>query len=315
MRDRVVYPTSCVVTNQFVLFSGKIAVVALIAVCIVATVGSSQNLNPADDRKAPPQTESVTGNVHQGTWELPPLTVMGKAPAKLREEDLIGDYAQPRWTAHRRFPGTRVYVLAKGELEFEFWTCVKAPKDGPSEVENMYELEMGLPHRFQFDLYLVNRTEGNSETFVDRNFELRYAFADWGKLWGNPTLYLEYAAVDQGPDAVETKLLFGDEITTGWHWGANIVFEGQLSGEREDEHSLTFGISKTVTDAKLAVGLETEMNFINTKDARGHFEDEILLGPSVQYRPLPNMHVDLAPLIGVSGEMNAKILLNLGWEF
>jgi hypothetical protein len=37
-------------------------------------------------------------------------TVTAKRVSEYREEDLIGPYGQPQWTAVRRFPTTRVYV-------------------------------------------------------------------------------------------------------------------------------------------------------------------------------------------------------------
>ena len=36
--------------------------------------------------------------------------VVPPEPGTLHEEERIGSYGQPRWTAHRRFPTTRVYV-------------------------------------------------------------------------------------------------------------------------------------------------------------------------------------------------------------
>src|SRR5207244_1600322 len=44
------------------------------------------------------------------TYDLPAVTVSGARASDLREEDRVGTYGQPRWTATRRFPNTRVYV-------------------------------------------------------------------------------------------------------------------------------------------------------------------------------------------------------------
>src|SRR5690349_816117 len=43
--------------------------------------------------------------------EMPAVEVVGRRAPELREEDRVGDNEQPRWTAHRRFPSTRIYVL------------------------------------------------------------------------------------------------------------------------------------------------------------------------------------------------------------
>jgi hypothetical protein len=42
------------------------------------------------------------------SYELPPVNVVGQKPSDLREEDRVGSYGQPRWTATRRFPNRRV---------------------------------------------------------------------------------------------------------------------------------------------------------------------------------------------------------------
>src|SRR5690349_2457006 len=57
---------------------------------------------------------------HQPSWVMPEVVVEGKRPS-LKEEQLVGTYAQPRWTARRRFPSTRVYVVPEGVAQFEQW--------------------------------------------------------------------------------------------------------------------------------------------------------------------------------------------------
>lgn len=248
---------------------------------------------------------------------MPEIVVLGKRGTALREENRIGTYKQPRWTAHRRFPTTRVYVLPEGQFEFEFWSRVDVPKSGPTKFQHMYEVEMGLGHRMQLDLYLVARNEGEGETFLDQKFEIRYALADWGVVWGNPTVYLEYALRDQKQDKVEAKLLLGDELAPRWHWGVNAVFEAETGGESEErEYMLTIGMSYTVVDEKLALGVEARGSLIDEKGSRGDYAEELLVGPSVQFRPLPSMHIDLAPLIGVTDDApELQNWLNVGWEF
>ena len=173
-----------------------------------AAFASAQVVNPADAQNAGSAQEQKPETHH--TWEMPPVDVVGKAP--LEEEDLIGDYAQPRWTAHRRFGETRVYVIPKGMVEFEYWLRPTVPKDGPTEFRHMYEVEFGLPGRLQLDLYAVgNKTGKEGALAIDQQkVELRYAFADWGKLWGNPTMYVEWTQNSNSPDAIEGKLLLGE---------------------------------------------------------------------------------------------------------
>jgi hypothetical protein len=252
------------------------------------------------------------------SWELPAITVEGRTSDLLREEELVGSYGQPRWTTQRRFPRVRVYVLPEDEREFEYWTRVDVPRHGPCEVQHFFEFEIGLPYRLQLDTYLVVRNEDggfDGPTFYDGQFELRYALADWGKLPGNPALYAEYVWREAKADKVELKLLLGDTLAPRWHWGLNLVYEGETSGECENEYSATAGISYTVIDEKFAIGLEAETAIADTVHARGSFATSTFLGPSLQFRPVPNMHIDFTPLFGLNGSEQAKIFLNAGWEF
>ena len=264
---------------------------------------------------------------HLRTWELPAIGVNGSTNDLLREEELIGPNGQPRWTTQRRFPKVRIYTLAEEEREFEYWTRIDVPKhsDESTEVQHYFEFEMGLPYRLQLDTYLVVRNmDGGFDgpTYYDGQFEMRYAFAKWGELPGNPTLYLEYIWREAAPDSAEGKILFGDELAPRWHWGVNFVIEDETSGEGEDpgsrasnEYSATAGLSYTLLDEKLSIGIEAEDAYTNFKGRRDKFSDEIFVGPSIQYCPCRGTHIDLLPLIGVRGDEAAKIFLNAGWEF
>ena len=274
--------------------------------------------NPADmmrEQRPPTSQPAEPGFTH--AWELPPVSVPGERPPELREEEHVGTYAQPRWTTERRFSETRVYVRPEGSLEFEYWLIPTVPRKGPSEIKQQFELEFGLPHRLQLDLYLVTRKEeSGGPTFVDYQIEMRYAFADWNVIWGNPTLYLEYGAHDQEPDTIEGKLLFGGEIAPRWHWGADLSFEHAAGGQATNEYEITGGISYTLLDERFSVGGEIKFNETDTHAHRGRFVDNTFIGPSIQYRPIPRMHVDLAPLIGVTHETpSLQAFLIVGWDF
>ena len=273
--------------------------------------------NPADlMRPERPQSQPVEPTFTH-TWELPPVNVPGERPPELREEERVGSYAQPRWTTERRFSETRVYVRPEGSLEFEYWLIPTVERKGPSEIKNQFELEFGLPSRLQLDLYLVTRKEGSGgPTFVDYMIEMRYALADWNVIWGNPTIYLEYAAHDQAPDTIEAKLLLGGQIVPRWHWGANLSYEHETGGEMTNEYEITGGVSYTLLDERFSVGGEVKFNVTDTHARRGSFVDNTLVGPSIQYRPFQRMHIDFAPLIGVTHESPAlQAFLIIGWDF
>ena len=102
----------------------------------------------ADNPSAPPPASP-----RLRSYELPPVNVVGQKLSDLREEDRVGSYGQPRWTATRRFPNTRVYVVPEGKLEGELWFIPRFNKDGSTEGRYLAEIEYGLPHRFQIDVY------------------------------------------------------------------------------------------------------------------------------------------------------------------
>lgn len=281
---------------------------------LLAASASAQVVNPADAQGGPDDHDWQ----RLRTWELPEVVVVGDGAAEYWEDERVGSYGQPRWTTKRLFPSTRVYVVPEGKIEFEFWTRVKVPREGQTTVENQYELEFGLPGRFQLDLYFVTDktgTEGELDT-TEQKYEIRHALADWGEIFLNPTLYAEYVERDSESDAMELKLLLGDTIAPGWHFGSNLVFEREFGGSLENVYELTAGISRVVRDGELALGAEMKAALVDEHGDRGDFAKELEIGPSVRWQPMPAMHFDFAPLIGIGSDSRAAdIYLVVGWEF
>ncbi len=279
---------------------------------------TAQQVNPADkQREFSEESRERAPDERLRSFEMPPTVVSATREGALREEDLIGSYGQPRWTAKRLFPTTRVYVVPEGKVEVEHWTRVKVPEKGPSEVETQYELEFGLPHRLQLDLYYVTSKEGSQGALdvSEQKYELRYAFADWGELWLNPTAYLEYVSRNGQADKLETKLLLGAELAPGWHFGSNLVFEHELGGALENEYELTAGLAHTLVDERFSLGAELKAGLVDTHADRGDYQETLEIGPSLQYRPVPQLHIDFAPLLGIGADARAAdLFLVLGWE-
>ena len=274
-------------------------------------------IQPADAAAGQPAAEP---NKRLRSWELPAITVEGQAPSNLHEEERVGPYGQPRWTATRRFPTTRVYVIPEGKVEVEGWargTFLRDKEGGGTEWRFLQEVEIGLPYRFQVDIYARQDYQTDpDDTLWGGQFEVRWALADWGKLPGNPTLYFEYLTLESRPDRIEPKLLFGGEIAEGWHWGVNFVGEFELSGEREAEYEMDAGISYSLIDSVLAIGVENKYSMSDAHGDRGHFTTEDYVGPSIQWKPIPNLTINISPLIGVTGESAAaQVTFNVGWEF
>ena len=308
--------------NKYAQRASRLPMLTLLstaALLAVTAPAGAQVVNPATANQQPEGLEPQTG---LKSYNMPPVTVYGKAP--LEEEDRIGDYAQPRWTAARRFSETRVYVIPKGQAEFEYWLKPQVHKNGePTEFETLYEAEFGLPARFQLDLYAVGTKVGADGDFgiTGQKAEVRWAFADWNKIWGNPTAYAEWTENSGGHDTAEFKLLLGGEIVSRWHWGSNLVWEHTLGETRETSREWTTGISYTAKDMKVGVGAETQLAFVDELEAgsttrRTDMSHEFLVGPSFQFRPVPQMHIDFAPLFGTTkAALRSKTFIVVGWEF
>lgn len=297
-------------------------------ICLCISFGcllvSADDTRPLTKKEPPKEEEKYTPESDvkwpAQTWKMPAEKIVSQRYSDLDEEDLIGSYKQPRWTAHRRFAGTRIYVLPEGEIDTEFWAFSKIKKKsngGGSKNFTQTEIEFGLPHRFQFDFYFITRHESNSgKTYYDFAPEIRYALGNWGELWGNPTLYLEYKYQEDAPDVVESKILFGGEIASHWHWGTNFVWEQETSGERECVLELTNAISYTILDEKFSVGLESKSEIANVAGDREHWGNNVRVGPSIQYRPIKRMHLDFVAIFGVTSESRAAdVFFIIGYEF
>ncbi len=320
---------------RFLLAAAALA----IAPAALAPAALAQVVNPADkarsraeEVKPPPEEEAgregreeppdPAGRTRRvPSYAQPPVEEPAGAPApgRLREEERISAYRQPRWTAHRRFPTTRIYVRPEGFFEMEWWIRPEVPRRrGPVETLTQLEAEIGLGHRLQLDLYLDFKKVGHKDDFTlaGQRVELRYALADWDEIPLNPTLYAEYAAKAGGPDVIELKLLLGGEIAPRWHWGTNLVFERELSGDLANEFQVTGGLSYTVVDTLFSVGAEVKASLANTRDDRDDLTENVRLGPSIQWRPHPASHIDVALLFGAGGNSNAlEPFIVIGWEF
>ena len=249
-----------------------------------------------------------------------PETTTTAFDSVLAEDTPIGLTQRPEWTSARRFPGARVYIQKEPwEVGLESWWRLKHKRDGTFANRLLEEVEIGLPFRMQLDLY--NDIEGDGDGrfhYQSFNVELRWALADWGKLWGNPTLYAEYKFADEhwGPDVYEFKLLLGDQLAPRWHWAVNFVWEAEIGGEREQEFQVTGGLSYTVLDEKLSVGVEAFYDRDSVRYQRGNPDDIFAIGPSMQYRVTKNLHVDLNCQFGLNRTSDRQVaFLVIGYDF
>ena len=255
---------------------------------------------------------------------LPATIVQGVAEPAAKAEPVaeaapVGPYNQPEWTTARRFPTTRVYLQqTPGSVGVEQWVKAQYPRGEAPNYLFQEEVEVGLPHRFQADLYENWICDKAGKVQHDSiSTEVRYAFADWGKIFGNPTVYAEWTFRNHvlGADRYEVKLLLGDQIAQRWHWGANVVFEQEVGQSRTREYSGAAAISYTVIDRKLSVGLELKVeNEAPQSDKSTPIEVD--LGPSIQWRPTRNTHLDVVPLVGLTSvSPHVEMWIVFGYDF
>jgi hypothetical protein len=271
-------------------------------------------------------TTALLAPCHAADPGRPPASAAQRMPAVtttansrlLHEERPIDETGRPEWTSARRFTTTRVYIQkAPWEVGVEQWWRYRYKRDNSSISRVTSEIEIGLPYRMQLDLYYDLAVDGDGRSRTeDFAVELRYALADWGKIPLNPTLYAEYKFVPQGADVFEGKLLLGDQIAGGWHYGINFVLEKQLGDDRETEWQIVAGLSKTLLDGKLGVGVEAKYVNLTAPDTRTDPEHTFLVGPSVQWRITDRWHLDLTALFGLNQESpRNECYFILGYDF
>jgi len=249
-------------------------------------------------------------------------TLKVSAPPVPGENKVLGSYQQPEWTGRRRFVTTRVFVQPEDQAEVEIGYDFADPADGPSTTLLRQEIEYGLPHRFQVDLEntFQNFTEGGGDArsmhYDSTAVELRYALADWNKLPLNPTVSVAWKKNHGVPDAAEVQLLLGSELSPQWHWGLNFVDEQQVGGDRHREQSASLGLSYSLINEKVNVGLESKYNLASDFDTRSHPERQMTIGPSVQWRPTDRTHLDFVPMWGTNPNApRLEVFVFFGFEF
>jgi len=218
------------------------------------------------------------------------------------EDELIGENQQPEWTAHRRFTTTRVYVLPPWQVEFEQWWKGKFLREGKPDHLFQSEIEIGLPYRFQLDVYENVEHGSDGVTRAGNQVEARWALADWGKIPLNPTLYVEGKFNYSAPDAYELRLLLGEELAPRWHWGFNLFYEQETGGARATALGFSQAASYSAIDSKLGIGVEMNFEHTTERGSRGDPAFEFLIGPSIQWRPTSRTHLDLVPLFGTTSD-------------
>lgn len=230
----------------------------------------------------------------------------------------VGPYKQPLWTTIRMFPSTRVYVMnPPGTAMYEKWFDIRQRRDGPAQIRMRDEFTFGLGKRFQLDLYshTVYDGENGDKTFRWRGFswEFRYALADWGKIWGNPTLYFETKMLD-GRWGVEPKLLLGDKVGDNGIWGFNLIYEGNVSRIKElrkEELAYTASYAQIINE-NLTLGVSNMFRYNNY----GGGSKELYFGPLIQYRFSNKGYLSVEHMPGLNkAAYQSRSIIIFGWRF
>jgi hypothetical protein len=248
--------------------------------------------------------------------ELPEISTTAETGSYLSNP--VGYYGNPGWTKSRRFSTTRVYIQRDPwEVGLEQWWRFRTFDDKGTEHLFTEELEIGLPYHTQLDFYYHWTHKNGVSDFHDVAFELRKAFADWDVIPLNPTLYAEYKLVDpdRGPDVIELKLLLGDDIGERIQYGVNFIWEQEVADERTRELQATCGVGYLVNDF-FSPGVEIKYNNETVAGSRSDAEHKLLLGPSIQLRPVRGLHLDLVGLFGLTDDApNVEGYIIFGIDF
>lgn len=294
----------------------------LLIVILTNTVARAQYSNTAiknGSAEARKTSDTITkpdpGDSILGPKDMQEVIITAK---KYPLQTQVGPYNQPLWSTMRMFPSTRVYVMnPPGSVMYEKWFDIRDRRNGPAQVRMRDEFTFGLGKRLQIDLYshTVYDGEVGDKAFRWRGFswELRYALADWGKIWGNPTIYLEHKLLD-GYMGIEPKILLGDRLGKNGIWGLNLIYEGNLAPtkelqEREYASTASYG---HIINNDLTLGLSAMYRYNDYEN----FAQEIYVGPLIQYRFNGHAYLTVELMPGFTQESKAsRSTIIFAWRF
>ena len=255
-------------------------------------------------------------------------------------DDVQSAYGAPGAFSRSRFsPSVTAYVLPAWHFYFGEIYEGNAFREGFPDHTFTQEIEMGLPYRFGI------ATEGQFERFNGGggmqtiSIEGRYAFADWGKIPLNPTVFAEYkfgvgtirheegppppggeeeeSGPPKVPDAYELRLMLSDEFFGRLEWAFNAFFEKENTGDRGREWGFAQSAVMPVLlpHEQLKVGVEMTYKNFTVKDTRGSPEHIFVIGPTAGYRTSKNTRLDVSTLFGVNDDSPAvQVFAVFSWQ-
>ncbi len=179
-------------------------------------------------------------------------------------------YGAPTSFSQSRFsPLTNAYVLPPGAMYASFIYEDAVVHFRRPDHDFTIETEFGLPYRINVAMETDIEHYGSEDGTQLRSFSLeaRYAFADWNKIFLNPTIFAEYKfgggriLHDEGPptpahkfgpggfdtsnetpDAYELRLLLSEDFFERIELAVNGFFEQELEGDRGREWGIASSI-------------------------------------------------------------------------
>src|SRR5204863_3688768 len=87
-------------------------------------------------------------------------------------------------------------------------------------------------------------------------------------------------------------------------------------GGRTSELAFSQAVGYTLLDQTLSLGAEMNVERASEPNFQGNPAVEVLIGPSLQWRPTPRIHLDIVPLIGVTHDSpRVEVFAILGIDF
>jgi hypothetical protein len=250
---------------------------------------------------------------------------------------LGGAYQQPAWADRSRSSATTdAYVLSPFNVYVGATLNAVTPKHGKNVNRLTPEIEIGLPHRFQAAVETDIAQTGSRVENKFINLEMRYAFADWGKIPLNPTLFVEWKfgtgneretesereeegagdeeadaspseEAERGaestdhrrPDSLEVRLLLSQNFTEHVEWAFNGFWEQEVGLDREREIGFSQSLVYSHGTGRIKTGVEMQFIATTKKDTRDDPSYSFVVGPSCAVQLTRHCRLDLAPLFGI----------------
>jgi hypothetical protein len=196
----------------------------------------------------------------------------------------------PLWSRTKAFPNTRAYVAPANTLVSVFDAdAVIGTTDANYVRENArYALWWGLGQRLALEagLQVTAFQASGTLTLNQQTVNVRWAWAEWGRLAANPTLAVGVAFNSLAAPSASVQLSLSDTWAHG-PWALDVSFARELRGTALTQ---TYGLTAAMAYAwdALDIGVEGYAR-VHAADAGGKFgptDALFLAGPYARWMPV-----------------------------